>query len=169
MDTFILSLADARLLYPGATGEAKAKLEAHFGKEQLTRKRHFTDIKNFEDACEVKGINPKYVVEKLFNAIPDTLREYRDFMVASLKRVIIAEVIRGDWKADYSDSRQVKWHQWYKWKDGVGFVFDTSDSTYDYSLTYSGSRLDFANCDESDYFGKQFIELHRVVLQYKAA
>lgn len=169
MDTFILSLADAILLYPGATGEAKSKLEAHFGKEQLTRKRHFTDIKNFEDACEVKGINPKDVVEKLFNAIPDTLIEYRDFMVASLKRVIIAEAIRGDWKADYSDSRQVKWRQWYKWKDGVGFVFDCSDAVCADAGTRSGSRLDFANCDESDYFGKQFIELHRVALQYKAA
>ena len=84
-----------------------------------------------------------------------------DHIVARLKLILIASVLRGDWKPDFENRSQQKWYPWFEFLAGSGFVFSGSSYGYDNAYTSVGSRLCFPTKELSDYFGKQFIELHR--------
>lgn len=84
-----------------------------------------------------------------------------DHIVARLKLILIASVLRGDWKPDFENRNQQKWYPWFEYLAGSGFDFSNSDYDYGIAATTVGSRLCFPTKELSDYFGKQFIELHR--------
>lgn len=84
-----------------------------------------------------------------------------DHIVARLKLILIASVLRGDWKPDFENRSQQKWYPWFEYSAGSGFAFSLSYYRYDGTITNVGSRLCFPTKELSDYFGKQFIELHR--------
>ena len=84
-----------------------------------------------------------------------------EHIVARLKLILIAKVLRGEWEPDFSNSNQEKWFPWFKFSAGSGFVFSVSGYYYGRTVACVGSRLCFPTQELSDYFGKQFIELHR--------
>lgn len=84
-----------------------------------------------------------------------------DHIVARLKLILIASVLRGIWKPDFENRSQQKWYPWFEFSAGSGFDFSTSDYNCVSTLTNVGSHLCFPTKELSDYFGKQFIELHR--------
>ena len=147
---------DAIHIYKTATPGIKAKLEKEFGRNVLTTK-HFSDIQLFEDACADQNIAPA------FAARVECMQEYLDETIALLKLKIIAKSIRGGWTPDFNNRNQIKWYPWFRW-NGVGFGFDSSYTFYDSTGTDSGSRLCFETKEQSDFFGKQFIELWNVAL-----
>lgn len=75
---------------------------------------------------------------------------------------LIAKAIRGYWDPDWEKGNELKWFPVFRWVSGSGFVF--TDSGYYFADAYSavGSRLCFPTEEMSDYFGEQFILIHRI-------
>ena len=118
----------------------------------------FHTIETVEDA--LKRVDEKSRQEYLksiegFNP-PDEL--------AYKAKKLVAKALRGDWEPNYDNRSQYKWEPFFYWSPGSGFVFTDSDYCCGFTYAYSGSRLCFPNEEMSDYFGKQFIELHRTYL-----
>ena len=156
-----LSVQDAQLIYKDAGKDGKAKLEKLFSKEILERDptKSFYEIKTLEDACIITGDNPMTILHKNPNEDQIVANAYTTLR-------IIAKALRGDWKPDYGNSSQPKWYCWFRWdKSGAGFVFDCSHTYYDPTNTFSGSRLCFPTEEMANYFGTQFLALHKVVLE----
>jgi hypothetical protein len=156
-ETLKLEKSKALRLFRNASEELKAILIDAFGKECFSGK--ITDrIKTFEDAYREADVMTQL----------EYTREYHKSLstdtVAYLKRKLIAKVLRGDWEPDWTDSNQRKWWPYFVWLAGSGFDF--SDSTYDgdFSDTAVGSRLCFPTEELANYFGRQFIDLHREFL-----
>lgn len=144
--------------YKKASGAYKRFLESIYGME-LFMGNIIDRVKDYADACKEKGLHPdeerpykKPTTDKhkVLNAFSDLL--------------IIAEALQGDWVADYDNTNQPKWFPIFKKVKGGGFAFSLSDSYYDLTLTYLGSRLCFPNEATSNYFGKQFIDTINIIL-----
>ncbi|MGA2824320.1 MAG: hypothetical protein ABSE72_12440, partial [Bacteroidales bacterium] len=114
-------------------------------------------VKTFEDACIESGIFP----EDIYHS-SDTSDE-----IAYKQLKLIAKVLRGEWEPNWNDENEKKWYPWFQWSSGSGFDF--SSSYYGYGNTYTsvGSRLCFPKKELAEYFGKQFIEIHRELLTIK--
>jgi hypothetical protein len=84
---------------------------------------------------------------------------------ASLHLDLIADAIRDGREVDYRNGDQKKWYPWFTYKVPSGFGFSGTDYADSYSLTYVGSRRQFLTHEEAEWFGKQFIELHRIELE----
>lgn len=112
-------------------------------------------IKTFEDAyAEADEATKKEFDVQIHPNLSDQI-------VARLKLILIASVLRGDWKPDFENRSQQKWYPWFEYSAGSGFGFSHSDCSYVGTDTTVGSRLCFPTKELSDYFGKQFIEIHR--------
>jgi hypothetical protein len=123
-----------------------------------TEEFDFRTIESVEDA--LKRVDEPTLQEYLksidgFNT-PDE-RAYKD-------KKLVAKALRGDWEPDYENRNQDKWEPFFYWSPGSGFVFTDSFFIFGSTITDSGSRLCFPNKEMSDYFGKQFIDLHRTYL-----
>lgn len=84
--------------------------------------------------------------------------------IAYKMKKLLAKAIRGDWEPDYEDRTQQKWEPYFYYQSGSGFVFSGSDFGCGYARTDAGARLCFPTEEMSDFFGKQFIEIHRTHL-----
>lgn len=154
MENLQISNKTAKRLYPESPIWFQEVLKETFG-EECFKKREFTDIKTFEDACDELGTNPSAV----FNSDdqPDE--------VAYKKLKVIVKAINGGWLPDWSNTNQKKWWPWFNLSSGFGFC----GSTYDCTLTAAnvGSRLCFESEAKSDYTAKQFINLYEELLTIK--
>ena len=130
----------------------KSQLAEAFG-EGCFKKRHFSDIKTFEDACDEEGISP----DSVFDAAKDSSDE-----IVYKKLKVIVKVINGGWVPDWANTNQKKWWPWFNLSSGFGF----SGSTYDYgsAFTYVGSRLCFESEKKCDHAAIQFIQLYKEFL-----
>lgn len=117
-------------------------------------------IQTFEDACKDQGLKPKDVLP--FSVKDLTAEQLAINAYAQLR--VIAKSLQGGWFADFTNSNQQKWFPYFRLDAGGGFVLD--GTSYDSTFTSSsvGSRLCFPNSEIAEYFGNQFIELHRLVL-----
>ena len=157
LKTLQISKKTAKKIFKDAPEYLREILISTFGAD--TFKSNVIDrIKTFEDAYEEAD---KKTRDEFDQQINPNLSEH---IVARLKLILIAKVLRGEWEPDFSNSNQEKWFPWFKFSAGSGFDF--SDSSYYFVLTNPsvGSRLCFPNEELSNYFGKQFIELHRAHL-----
>lgn len=146
---------EARKLYPTAPDWLKLKFENDFGKDSFIPKT-FETIKTLQDA---------------YNAVPDAVkaiydREHNtpglsDDILADIEAKLIAKALQGAWKADFSNYNQQKWYPWFRFSAGSGFDFAVSHCGYDDKATSVGSRFCFSDEEIADYFGSQFIEIHR--------
>jgi hypothetical protein len=141
----------AKKLYESVPDFFKAQLEEAFGKEAF-RKKHFTDIKSFDDACAALEIDPDAVCND-----SDTADE-----AAYKKLKIVIAAINQGWIPDWNNSDQRKWWPWFNLSSGFGF----SSAVYHYDLAISsvGSRLCFESSEKAEYAGTQFIELYKAFL-----
>jgi hypothetical protein len=118
------------------------------------------NLKTFEDACKVLGIEPSVV--PTFELYPD---QDRKAMQAHAKLVLIARAanqLANDnkpWQPDWNDYDQYKYYPWFEMGGSSGFQYGDYDGWYSYSNV--GSRLCFINYDTANYVGNQFIELYK--------
>lgn len=113
---------------------------------------------SFEEACAQTG-KPRIIDLSVF---PEELREY---MYAQYKMCVIAEALNGEWKADWNDSSQRKYFPWFSKEASSGFVFDVTGYCCSDARAGGASRLCFSDRKTSEYAGKQFLDIWRVILQ----
>jgi len=121
----------------------------------------FEKVKTFEDAYALLPKSDYNIkdYDKIKNLV------IADYIKDSLKRVIIAKALNEGWIPNWSNTSERKWFPYFSFGSGFGF----SRSVYDdwRSVTDVGSRLCFKSEELSNYFGKQFIDLHESVLTFK--
>jgi len=122
----------------------------------------FNQLKTFEAACKVEGLNAKKVIPD-FAAYP---KEDRKAMIAHAKLVIIARAANRlanegkEWKPDWNNNQWDKYYPWF-WMNGGsrGFRYFVYGSWY--SLSPVGSRLCFISRDVAEHMGKTFLKLYK--------
>ena len=141
----------AQKIYAGAPDYFKEILLETFGKSCF-EKREYTNIKTYEDACEILGLTPGDIFNN--GDLPDE--------VAYKKLKVIIKAINNGWNPDRNDADQKKWYPWFNSSSGVGFSY----ANYDYAGTYSnvGSRLCFESKEKANYMATQFIDLYKEFL-----
>ena len=144
----------AKRLYPDAPDWFQKVLEETFG-EDFFKKKHFTDIKTFEDACYELCVRESDVYNE----------KDSDDEIAYKKLKVIVKAINQGWTPNWDNTGQRKWWPWFKLSSGFGF----SASYYDFGRTGTivGSRLCFESEEKSDYAANQFIDLYEKLLTLK--
>ena len=141
-----LEKSTAKKLYPDAPKWFQEVMLETFGVE-FFKKKEFTEIKTFEDACQELGICESDVFSE-----SDTPDE-----IAYKKLKVIVRAINQGWEPDWSNTDQRKYYPWFEvLSSGVGF--SDSGFNFGYSPATVGSRLCFETKEKSDYAGKQFKE-----------
>src|SRR5690349_5780171 len=121
-----------------------------------------TQLKTFEGACKVLGLDPKKVIPS-FAGFPVKDRKP---MQAHAKLVIIARaanrIANGgkDWKPDWNNGKWDKLYPWF-WMDGGSSGFPCYDYGRWRSVSGVGSRLCFVSLEAAEHVGKQFIKLYK--------
>lgn len=146
-------LEKAKAAYTSASGPQRKVLEDVFGKSAFAPK--ITDqVKTFEDACSVLGVDAKKIVPYTKATTPD-----QKALNAAAKLFLIARALNQGWKPDWNNSNEYKYYPYFKMKTGFGFSGTYSD--YDYAYTPVGSRLCFKTRDLARYAATQFEELYK--------
>src|SRR5688500_12280197 len=100
-----------------------------------------TDLKTFEDACQVEGISPESVT------VPTTIQENSNALLALAKLFIIVRAANrlsnnGEvWKADWNNTNEYKYFAWFYMGGSSGFRCVDCDVWLSTSVV--GSRLCF--------------------------
>jgi hypothetical protein len=149
--SFKIEKEKAKRLFPEVPEWFKQELQKEFG-EATFKKRKFSDIKSFEDACEELGISM---------AITNGL-ETSDEVAYKILKVIVKAINQG-WTPDWSNTAQRKWYPWFQ-VSSSGFGFSGSGYVCDLTYAVVGSRLCFETEEKSDYAAKQFIEIYKTFL-----
>lgn len=145
-------LEKAKSAYPKASAPQKEVLESVFGKEAFAPK--VTDqVKTFEEACSVLGIDSKKILPYTKATTPD-----QKALNAAAKLFIIARALNQGWKPDWNDSSQWKYYPYFKMKSGFGFSYTRTD--YGLTTSHVGSRLCFKTEELATYAGKQFESIY---------
>ena len=148
----------AKQLYPEAPAWFQKVLTETFGADYF-KKREFTDIKTFADACEECGTTEEEFNERFANLGLDA-----DTINYEKVKIVVKAINQG-WTPDWSNSDQYKYWPYFNLSSGFGF----SDSTYlcAYSTTNVGSRLCFETREKSNYAAQQFIDIYEQFLTIK--
>lgn len=122
---------------------------------------NYTEIKSFEDACKVEGLDPEKILPD-FACYPE---QDRKAMTAHAKLVIIARAVNRlanggqEWKPDFTNWNQYKYQPWLHIPRGssgfrfVGYVCWATSSGV-------GSRLCFISREVAKYVVEQFEDLY---------
>ena len=152
MKNLQISEKNARKLFKTATPEFKQTLIDTFGAEYFSG--NITDqVKTFEDACEVLGIDPETIM--LHTDSNDT--------VAYKKLKVIAKALNEEWAADFDNGSQKKWYPWFN-GGASGFGFSASYYVYGCAATSCGSRLCYKTEALANYAGSQFTSIYKAFL-----
>lgn len=115
---------------------------------------NYKEIKSYEDACKVLGIQP--ISENAVAAFP---KEDRKSMLAYHKLTIIARAINGGWKPDWNDRTQYKYYPVFYYEN-AGLSFAVTLNAAAGAHAYIGSRLCFQTEAMSDYAAATFADLY---------
>ena len=115
----------------------------------------YKEIKSYEDACKVLGIQP--ISENAVAAFP---KEDRKSMLAYHKLTIIARAINGGWKPDWSDRTQYKYYPIFYYENAGLSCAHTHYAAASSANAYIGSRLCFQTEAMSDYAAATFADLY---------
>jgi hypothetical protein len=115
-------------------------------------------VKTFEDACKVLGLEPKNlpIVENL----PE---KDRKSLIAYYKLVIIIRALNEGWEPDFCDWNQSKyWNLFYIELNGAyaGFAWARTDNAASYATANIGSRLCFKTRELAMYARENFRDLY---------
>ena len=143
----------AKEIYSDSPDALKKILEETSGKDYF-KKKSFDEIKTFEDACELQGINPDSVVNDA-----DTIDEKAYKKLKIIVRSINLIDYDRPWIPDWNNSNQYKWWPYFNLSSGFGF----SHSGYicGHPTTTVGSRLCFESEEKAKYAGNQFLQLYK--------
>jgi hypothetical protein len=151
----------AKRLYPESPEWFKKQLEEEFGESYFTQ-NFYENIKTFEDACSLLGIDPKSV----FNEETDTLDEIAYKKLKIVVRAINTNSEGRTWEPDWSNSDQYKYYPLFRVLSS-GFGFSRSDCAYHCTATAVGSHLCFETSEQCAYAATQFIDLYEQFLTIK--
>ena len=118
------------------------------------------NLKTFEDACKVLGIQPSVV--PTFELYPE---QDRKAMQAHAKLVLIARAanqLANDnkpWQPDWNDYDQYKYYPWFDMGGSSCFRYHVYADWISYSTV--GSRLCFKSSVLAEYAGKQFLNQYK--------
>lgn len=115
---------------------------------------NYKEIKSYEDACKVLGIQP--ISDNAVAAFP---AEDRKSMLAYHKLTIIARAINGGWKPDWNNVNQYKYYPVFYY-ESAGLSFASTYSAASATNAYLGSRLCFKTEAMSDYAAATFADLY---------
>lgn len=121
------------------------------------------DLKTFEDACKIEGLNPKEVLPDFKNCKLPT-EEIKALESHAKLLIIVSAANRIDnngekWIPNWTDNTW-KYYPWFIMDNGSsGFRFDDCD--YWDEFTYVGSRLCFKSESVCEYIATQFLDLYR--------
>lgn len=115
---------------------------------------NYKEIKSYEDACKVLGIQP--ISENAVAAFP---KEDRKSMLAYHKLTIIARAINGGWKPDWNDRTQYKYYPIFFYET-AGLSFANANYAASNTTANIGSRLCFKTEAMSDYAAATFADLY---------
>lgn len=115
---------------------------------------NYKEIKSYEDACKVLGIQP--ISENAVAAFP---KEDRKSMLAYHKLTIIARAINGGWKPDWNDRTQYKYYPIFYYKN-AGLSCANTLNAASFTSAHFGSRLCFQTEAMSDYAAATFADLY---------
>ncbi len=117
----------------------------------------YTDIKTFEDACQVLNLDASNVIPD-FSFYPE---EDKEAMIAHAKLVLIAKALNEGWVPDWKDYDQYKYYPWFDMdsSSGDGFSYDNYGGWYTHSFV--GSRLCFQSREIAKYAGTRFEDLYK--------
>jgi hypothetical protein len=110
-------------------------------------------IKNFEEACAVKGLDPTHLPD--VSMIPE---EFRQAVIDGYKLMICINVLNGDWAPNWNDQNEPKYQPWFEVKasknkpGGSGLVY--YNANYWFANTYVSSRLCLRSRELAEYAGK---------------
>ena len=94
--------------------------------------------------------------------------EYRKPVIAQYKLNVIADVLNGDWKPDYTNRSQWKYFPWFEVKANKKCLSGSGLSFYDTDCwttnTAAGARLCFKDAETAEYAGKQFADIYKQFL-----
>jgi len=119
-------------------------------------------LKTFEDACKVEGLDSKKVIPN-FSGYP---KKDQKAMIAHAKLVIIVRAANRiankgkQWKPDWNNNQWDKYHVWF-WMNGGSSGFRCSGCGVWDSISSVGSRLCFISREAGEYVAKQFIKLYK--------
>lgn len=159
--TFNLDEKSAREEYKNASLAIKSLMEKSAPDGFFEVKSKSNRVDSIESALLISP--PNEDMKSLLNYNGDNC-----FMVKArtyLQLLIIAEAIREGWIPDFDNENQKKWYPYFI-KSGSGWAFRAT--RYDYTFTNAtvGSRLCFPTQELAEYFGRQFIALHKIILQH---
>lgn len=111
----------------------------------------YTDIKTFEDACIVVGIDHLKFSETNKNLSPDT------YAYEQLK--VISKALNGGNHMDYTDTGVTKYYPYFN-SVGSSSGFSYCDYSFGFTLSAVGSRLTYRTSDIAKYAGNQFLDIY---------
>ena len=115
---------------------------------------NYKEIKSYEDACKVLGVQP--ISENAVAAFP---KEDRKSMLAYHKLTIIARAINGGWKPDWNDRTQYKYYPVFYYENAGLSCANTYYAATNANASI-GSRLCFQTEAMSDYAAATFADLY---------
>lgn len=160
METQNIEKKKAQNAFKKANKEVKALLMELFGEKTFSEK--ITDrVKTYEDACSVLGVSE---LDGTVTVVDGCLKDDSGSIMAYCKLIIIARALNEGWTPNWEDSNEPKYYPYFKMKAGFGF----SLSCYLCGDSHAavGSRFVFPSEEISDYYAKQFIEIHQSVLMF---
>ena len=149
MSTLTVEKKNAIVAFINADDKGKKLLSNLFPNEKLSG--NIMDmVKTYEDALALDAGDPE---------------DDAKFLEAVKQARVITRVLNGEWKADYTNDKQQKWHVWMRYDSSLrAFVFGiTSDDCTD-AHAGTGSRHAFKDQPTAKYFATQFADVINAVL-----
>jgi hypothetical protein len=149
-----LTLQTAKKIYSKSPDWFQKELIEAFGETSFIT--DWRDIKTYEDAVEMRPVDEDDII----------YQTDRPHIVAFKQLCHITKAVNGEWEADLNDPNQRKWEQVFL-SSGSGFDFSNSRSGYDDRYSYVGSRLSCETQEKSDFIGKTFLPLFKLLITNK--
>jgi hypothetical protein len=154
METLNISKDNALKAFNEGCSDVKKVLNNLFGPETFRPKNIMDQVKTYEDACKLLGIDPQ---ERLPFEDPGSKDDAA--INAYAKIFIISKALNEEWTPDWKNSSQPKYYPWFDMQAGSGFSYDGCVNSRSGSCV--GSRLCFKSRELAEYAGKQFLSIYK--------
>lgn len=99
----------------------------------------------------------------LDNTDDETISD-QEYALANQYLTDITKLFNGNWIPDFNSPSQRKYYNWYI-KNSLGWVF--SYCSYQDSYSGMGAGFYFSNREDCEYCAKQFIDIYKIILNYR--